>query len=441
MSSLPRIIIVGAGFGGLAAARALDGAAVELTVVDRRNFHLFQPLLYQVATAGLNPSDVAWPVRGILSRQRNARVLLGEVTGVDTAAREVRLDDGRRLPYDWLIVATGASHTYFGNDQWQAHAPGLKRVDDATLIRRRLLLALELAENNPDPVEQQRLMTFAIVGAGPTGVELAGAIAELCKRVLIHDFRAIDTRKVRIVLVEGADRVLLSFPPELSAFALAELHKKGVEVLLDTQVNGCDPGGLSFDDGSGLATATILWAAGVSASPAARWLDIPADRAGRAEVLPDLSVPGHERVFVIGDTATVQSRGRTVPGVAPAAKQQGQHVARTIRAALAGKSSPGPFRYRDFGNLATIGRHSAVVDLGFLRLKGLVAWWLWGIAHVYFLIGARNRMLVATQWFFNYLSYSRAARLIVGNDDDGSSGHSPRRRQAPTQPPSQSQSP
>ncbi len=419
MSSLPRIVIVGAGFGGLTAARALDGAAVDLTVVDRRNFHLFQPLLYQVATAGLNPSDVAWPVRGILSKQKNARVLLGQVSGIDSAAREVLLDDGRRLPYDWLILATGATHTYFGNDQWETHAPGLKRVDDATLIRRRLLLALERAENSDDPIEQQRLMTFAIVGAGPTGVELAGAIAELCKRVLIHDFRAIDTRKVRVVLIEGADRVLLSFPQELSAFALRELQKKGVEVMLNTKVNGCDPGGLSFGDGTGLAAATILWAAGVAASPAARWLGAPADRAGRAQVLPDLSVPGHERVFVIGDTATLQSNGKAVPGVAPAAKQQGQHVAKTIRAALAGKSAPGPFRYRDFGNLATIGRHSAVIDFGFLRMKGLIAWWLWGIAHVYFLIGARNRMLVATQWFFNYLSYSRAARLIVGSDDDG----------------------
>ncbi len=418
MSPLPRIVIVGAGFGGLTAARALDGLAVDLTVVDRRNFHLFQPLLYQVATAGLNPSDVAWPVRGILSRQKNARVLLGEVTSIDATTREVLLSDGRKLAYDWLILATGATHTYFGNDQWERHAPGLKRVDDATLIRRRLLLALERAENSGDPAEQKKLMTFAIVGAGPTGVELAGAIAELSKKVLIHDFRAINTRDVRVVLVEGADRVLLSFPPTLSAFALAELEKKGVDVMLNTRVTGCDADGLSFGDGSNLDAATVLWAAGVAASPAARWLDVPADRAGRVQVLPDLGVPGHERVFVIGDTAAIVQNGKQVPGVAPAAKQQGQHVAKTIRAALAGKKSPGPFKYRDFGNLATIGRHSAVIDFGFLRMKGLIAWWLWGIAHVYFLIGARNRSLVATQWFFNYLSYSRAARLIVGTDED-----------------------
>lgn len=417
MSSLPRIVIVGAGFGGLTAARALDGLAVDLTVVDRRNFHLFQPLLYQVATAGLNPSDVAWPVRGILSRQKNARVLLGEVSSIDANTREVLLSDGRKLAYDWLILATGATHTYFGNDQWERHAPGLKRVDDATLIRRRLLLALERAENSSDPAEQKKLMTFAIVGAGPTGVELAGAIAELCKRVLIHDFRAIDTRDVRVVLVEGADRVLLSFPPTLSAFALAELQKKGVEVRLNTRVTGCDADGLSFGDGSKLESATVLWAAGVAASPAARWLNAPADRAGRVQVEQDLTVPGHERVFVIGDTAAIIQNGKQVPGVAPAAKQQGQHVARTIRAALAGKKSPGAFKYKDFGNLATIGRHSAVIDFGFIHIKGLIAWWLWGVAHVYFLIGARNRSLVATQWFFNYLSYSRAARLIVGSDD------------------------
>jgi len=416
MTSLPRIVIVGAGFGGLTAARALDGLAIDLTVVDRRNFHLFQPLLYQVATAGLNPSDVAWPVRGILSRQKNARVLLGEVVGIDTDARDVRLDDGRSLPYDWLILATGATHTYFGNDHWARHAPGLKRVDDATLIRRRLLLALEHAENTDDPIARRKLMTFAIVGAGPTGVELAGAIAELSKKVLAHDFRAIDTREVRVVLVEGADRVLLSFPPELSAFALAELQKKGVDVMLNTKVTGCDADGLRFGDGSALDCATVLWAAGVAASPAARWLGVAADRAGRVQVAPNLTVPGQPNIFVIGDTAAVVQDGKPVPGVAPAAKQQGHFVAKAIRAALAGKSAAQAFRYRDFGNLATIGRHSAVIDFGFVRMKGLVAWWLWGIAHVYFLIGARNRMLVATQWFFNYLSYSRAARLIVGSD-------------------------
>ena len=417
-SQLPRVIVIGAGFGGLTAARALAGLDIELTVVDRSNFHLFQPLLYQVATAGLNPSDVAWPVRGILSRQSNARVLLGDVKGVDTANRAVLLEDGRRLPYDWLIVATGATHTYFGHDEWAPFAPGLKRVEDATRIRRRILLALEHAENSDDESERKRLMTFAIVGAGPTGVELAGAIAELSKRALIHDFRAIDTRQTRIVLVEGADRVLGAFPPSLSAFALSELQKKGVEVLLNTKVTGCDAQGLSFGE-QRLASATILWAAGVAASPAARWLGVTADRAGRVPVLPDLGAPGHDKVFVIGDTAVLmQKNGKPVPGVAPAAKQQGAYVAALIRGALRGKPRPAPFRYRDSGNLATIGRHSAVIDFGFFQMKGLIAWWLWGIAHVYFLIGARNRMLVATQWFFNYLSYSRAARLIVGSDTD-----------------------
>ncbi|GAC1627403.1 MAG: NAD(P)/FAD-dependent oxidoreductase [Nevskia sp.] len=417
VSTLPRVVIVGAGFGGLTAARALAGQPVDLTVVDRRNFHLFQPLLYQVATAGLNPSDVAWPVRGILSRQANARVLLGEVEAVDTASRAVRLVDGRALPYDWLILATGATHTYFGHDDWAPFAPGLKRIDDATLIRRRLLLALERAENSSDEIERRRLMTFAIVGAGPTGVELAGAIAELCRCVLRHDFRAIDTRLTRIVLVEGADRVLLAFPPDLSAFALAELKKKGVEVMLNTKVTGCDAHGLHFGD-LRLPSATVLWAAGVAASPAARWLAVPADRAGRVQVQPDLTAPGLDQVFVIGDTASVHCDGKTVPGVAPAAKQQGQYVAALIQGALQGKVRPGPFKYRDFGNLATIGRHSAVIDFGAFHLKGLIAWWLWGVAHVYFLIGARNRMLVATQWFFNYLSYSRAARLIVGSDGE-----------------------
>jgi len=417
--SRPRVLIVGAGFGGLAAARALASAPVDLTVVDRRNFHLFQPLLYQVATAGLNPSDVAWPVRGILSRQSNARVLLGEVQGVNLVNRVVLLEDGRELPYDWLIIATGATHTYFGHDEWAPFAPGLKRVDDATLIRRRILLALEHAENSSDAQERKRLMSFAVVGAGPTGVELAGAIAELAKKALIHDFRSIDTREVRVVLVEGADRVLGAFPPSLSAFALKELQKKGVEVRLNTKVIGCDADGLSLGDDERLHAATVLWAAGVAASPAARWLSVPADRAGRVQVMPDLSAPGQDQVFIVGDTAALmQKNGKPVPGVAPAAKQQGQYVARLIGNVLRGKPRPAPFQYRDFGNLATIGRHSAVIDFGFLQIKGLVAWWLWGIAHVYFLIGARNRMLVATQWFFNYLSYSRAARLIVGSDPE-----------------------
>jgi len=414
-SSRPQVLIVGAGFGGLSAARALARAPVDITVVDRRNFHLFQPLLYQVATAGLNPSDVAWPVRSILSRQANARVLLGEVCGVDTARRQVQTSDGRELPYDWLIVATGATHNYFGNDRWAPIAPGLKRIDDATLIRRRILLAFERAENTADPVQRSRLMTFAIIGAGPTGVELAGAIAELSKKALAADFRAIDPRDARIVLIEGAPRVLGAFPPALSEYARLALQRMGVEVWLGKQVMECDEAGVTAS-GERLEAATILWAAGVAASPAARWLAADADRAGRVQVRPDLSVAGQDQVFVIGDTALVLKDGKPIPGVAPAAKQAGAYVAGLIRAVVSGKPRPGPFRYRHFGNLATIGRNTAVIDFGWLQMKGFIAWMLWGVAHVYFLIGARNRTLVALQWLFEYSTFSRGARLIVGSD-------------------------
>jgi len=415
--SRPQVLIVGAGFGGLSAARALAGAPVDVTVVDRRNFHLFQPLLYQVATAALNPSDVAWPVRGILSRQANARVLLGEVNGIDTARREVRLGDGRQLPYDWLILATGATHNYFGNERWAPIAPGLKRVDDATLIRRRILLAFEHAENATEPAERRRLMTFAIIGAGPTGVELAGAIAELSKKALASDFRAIDPRDARIVLIEGAPRVLGAFPPDLSEYARKALERMGVEVWLGKQVMECDAAGVTAS-GERLEAATILWAAGVAASPAARWLNAPADRAGRVQVRPDLSAPEHDNIFVIGDTALVLQDGKPIPGIAPAAKQAGAYVAKLIRAAVGGKSRPKPFHYQHFGNLATIGRNLAVIDFGWLRMKGFIAWLLWGVAHIYFLIGARNRVLVALQWMFDYLTFSRGARLIVGSDPD-----------------------
>lgn len=409
------MLIIGAGFGGLSAARALARAPVDVTVVDRRNFHLFQPLLYQVATAGLNPSDVAWPVRGILSRQANARVLLGEVNGVDTKARQVSLVDGRRLPYDWLILATGATHNYFGNDRWAPIAPGLKRVDDATLIRRRILLAFERAENSTDADERRRLMTFAIIGAGPTGVELAGAIAELSKKALAADFRAIDPRDTRIVLVEGHPRVLAAFPPELSDYAQKSLERMGVEVWTGKHVSECDVGGIC-SSGERLEAATILWAAGVAASPAARWLGAPADRVGRAQVNPDLTVPGQDRVFVIGDTAAMTQDGKPVPGIAPAAKQAGAYAAGVIRAVVAGKPRPGPFQYHHYGNLATIGRNTAVIDFGRLRMTGFLAWLMWGVAHIYFLIGSRNRLIVAVQWMYQYLSFSRGARLIVGSD-------------------------
>jgi len=416
MKNLPRVIIVGAGFGGLTAARALEMAEADITVIDRRNFHLFQPLLYQVATAGLNPSDVAWPIRGILSAQKNCRVLMGEVSAVDTPKQEVVLADGQRLGYDWLILATGATHTYFGHDEWADAAPGLKQIDDATLIRRRILLAFEQAEKATDEAERKRLMTFAIVGGGPTGVEMAGAIAELSRQAIARDFRAIDPRKTRTVLIEGGGRILPALPADLSEFALKELQKKGVEVKLNRTVTGCNTNGVQIGDDY-LPAATVIWAAGVAASPAARWLGIPADRAGRARVNPDLTAPGLPNVFVIGDTAAIESNGRSVPGVAPAAKQAGQYVAQQIRAAITGKKSLKPFQYRHFGDLATIGRHSAVIDFGPFKLKGLVAWWLWGLAHVYFLIGARNRTSVAMHWFFNYLTSTRGARLIVGGQN------------------------
>jgi NADH dehydrogenase len=413
--STPRVVIVGAGFGGLSAAQALARAPVEITVVDRSNFHLFQPLLYQVATAALNPSDIAWPVRSVLRDQRNARVLLGEVSGIDTAARAVQLADGRTLPYDWLVLATGATHTWFGHDVWEGVAPGLKRIDDATLIRRRILLAFERAEAASDEGERRRLMTFAIVGAGATGVEMAGAIAELAKKALAADFRVIDPRATRIVLIEGGKRVLQAFPESLAAYAQRALEHMGVEVWLERQVTACDANGL-LASGERLDTATILWAAGVKASPAAQWLGCAADRAGRVQVRADLTAPGHDNVFVIGDTATVVQDGAPVPGIAPAAKQQGKYVAQVITAAAKARAKPAPFRYRHYGNLATIGRNHAVVDFGPMKLRGFFAWMLWAVVHVYFLIGVRHRLLVALQWLFSYVSFSRGARLIVGSE-------------------------
>lgn len=420
------VVIVGAGFGGLSTAQSLAKANVDITVIDRRNFHLFQPLLYQVATAGLNPSDIAWPVRSVLRKQANARVMLGEVADVDTAAREVVIGDGRRLRYDYLVLATGATHTYFGHDDWAPVAPGLKRVDDATLIRRRLLMAFERAENTDDATLRRALTTFVIVGGGPTGVEMAGAIAELAQHALAADFRSIDPRDTRIILVEGAPRLLGAFPESLSEVARRELQRMGVEVRLNAQVIGCDAQGVTLQQDR-IAAHTIVWAAGVAASPAARWIGCAADRAGRAIVAADLSVPGHSGIFVIGDTASVKTaNGTPVPGVAPAAKQAGQHVAACIAAEVAGKPRPGAFRYRNFGNLATIGRNSAVIHYGRLKISGRLAWFLWSFAHIYFLIGMRHRTLVAIQWFWNYLSYGRGARLIVGSDPasaPGPAGH------------------
>jgi NADH dehydrogenase FAD-containing subunit len=415
----PRVVIVGAGFGGLVAARALRKAPVQVTVVDRRNYHLFQPLLYQVATAGLSPADIAAPIRGILRNQTNAEVLMARVTGVDRARREVKIDDSdRRIPYDYLILAAGARHAYFGHDEWEHMAPGLKKIEDATAIRHRILVAFEKAEASTDAEERRRLLTFVIVGGGPTGVEMAGAIAELARMTLVKDFRTIDPASARVILVEGEPRVLLAFPEDLSAKARRSLEKLGVEVLTNTPVELCDAGGV-VSGGKRIEARTILWAAGVQAAPAAKWLQAGKDRAGRVKVNPDLSVPGAPDIFVIGDNATVmQTNGQHVPGVAPAAKQMGEYVARVIAARIAGQPVRAPFRYRNYGNFATIGRHAAVADFGWLKLSGYPAWLLWGAAHIYFLIGFRNRLAVMLDWLWAYVTFQRGVRLITGAGSD-----------------------
>jgi NADH dehydrogenase len=410
--SNPRVVIVGGGFGGLSAAKALAGQPFEVTLIDRNNHHLFQPLLYQVATAGLSPADIASPIRGILRGQKNARVMFAEVSGVDLKRQQV-IADGRRIGYDYLIVATGARHAYFGHDDWAPYAPGLKTIDDATALRRRILLAFEQAESSDDVEERKRLMTFVVIGGGPTGVEMAGAIAELAKRALAADFRAIDSRCARIILVEAAQRVLTPFDPALSEAARRSLEMLGVEVRLGVPVCECNADGVRVGD-EFIPTRTIIWAAGVMASPAGRWLGADTDRAGRVKVNPDLSLPDHPEIFVIGDTATLAAPGGgTLPGVAPVAKQQGQYVARL----LVERSRSGtvePFAYRDFGTLATIGRKRAVAQFGKLRLSGFVAWLLWSIAHIYFLIGFRNRFVVALNWAWSYVTFQRGSRLITG---------------------------
>jgi NADH dehydrogenase FAD-containing subunit len=417
--SRPRVVIVGAGFGGLAAARALRKAPVQVTVIDRRNYHLFQPLLYQVATAGLSPADIASPIRGILRHQANAEVLMARVTGVDRARREVLIEDnGRRIPYDYLVIAAGARHAYFGHDEWEAVAPGLKKIDDATAIRHRILVAFEKAETAADPEERRRLLSFVIVGGGPTGVEMAGAIAELAKKTLVKDFRTIDPASARVVLVEGGPRLLTAFPESLSAKARRSLEKLGVEVLTNTPVELCDANGV-VSAGKRIEARTILWAAGVQAAPVAKWLEAEKDRAGRVKIEPDLSLPGDPRVLVIGDSATIlQPNGQPVPGVAPAAKQMGAYVARVIADRIAGKPVSASFRYRNYGNFATIGRHAAVADFGWLRLSGYLAWLLWGAAHIYFLIGFRNRLAVMLDWMWAYVTYQRGVRLITGAGSD-----------------------
>jgi NADH dehydrogenase len=416
-NALPRIVIIGAGFGGLWAASALARAPAQVTVIDEHNYHLFQPLLYQVATAGLSPADIAAPIRGILSRQRNAHVVLGHVIGIDKDQRVVRLRD-REVPYDWLVVASGARHAYFGHEEWAPFAPGLKNIDDATRLRRKILTALERAEQEPEPGERQRLMTFVVVGGGATGVETAGAIAELVKVALARDFRSINPAMSRIILIEAGPRVLLSFAPNLSAAAQRALEKLGVEVRLGQPVTRCDEAGVMLGE-ERVACGVTIWAAGVMASPAAQWFYAEHDRAGRVLVDRNLSLPGDPRIFVIGDTASVRDdAGKPLPGVATVAKQEGKYVARLLLARLAGQSAPPPFHYRDYGELATVGRNFAVVDFRWLKLKGRIAWFVWCVAHIYFLIGFRNRLVVAMDWIWAYLTFQRGARLITATDRD-----------------------
>jgi NADH:ubiquinone reductase (H+-translocating) len=412
-SSIHQVVIVGAGFGGLEVASRLDREAVNVTVIDQNNHHLFQPLLYQVATASLAPSEIAWPVRHLLRRRKQVTTLLAVVVGIDTERRCVLLDDGSAIPFDTLVLATGARHAYFGQPQWEAYAPGLKTLDDATDIRGRILLAFELAERESDAARRAALLTFVIVGGGPTGVELAGTIAELAHENLRADFRRIDTRQARIVLIEAGPRILPSFSADLSGYAHAALEKLGVQIELGHPVRDCTENGVAFGDHE-LPAKLILWAAGVRASAAADWLGVPADRANRVIVSEDLTAPGHAEIFVIGDTATINAwNGEAVPGIAPAAKQQGRHVAATIRQRLRGDPTPRPFRYKHAGSLATIGKRSAITDFGWIRLRGRLAWWVWGLAHIYFLIGLRNRLAVTMNWLWIYVTGNRSARLIT----------------------------
>lgn len=408
----PHVVIVGCGFGGLAATQSLSGADVDITVIDRENHHTFQPLLYQVATAGLNPSDIAQPIRHIIRKQDNARVLLDEVVGVDLDTRTVETAS-HAIAYDYLVLATGATHSYFGNDDWAEVAPGLKTIDDALDIRRRILLAFERAEATTEATERERLLTFVIVGAGPTGVELAGAVKEIAAKTLRADFRSIDTTTSRVVLVEAGPRVLGTFPEKLSASAERQLTRLGVEVHTSTPITGIDTHGVTTGAGS-IAAATVLWGAGVAASPLGRAVTDHADRAGRVPVTTELTVECHPDVFVIGDLAAARSDGVTVPGVAPAAQQGGRHVARCIEADIAGATRP-TFVYEDKGSMATIGRSKAVADLGpRLQFGGYLAWLIWCFVHVWSLIGFRSKLLTMSTWNWQYLTGQRTARLITG---------------------------
>lgn len=411
-STRPKIVIVGAGFGGIEAVKALRRAAVDVTLIDRVNHHCFQPLLYQVATAALSPADIAWPIRHILRGQENVTVLMAEAVGVDTAAQMVRLKDADPLRYDFLIIATGAAHSYFGHDEWEGFAPGLKRIEDATRIRRRILIAFEQAELTHDEAERARLLTFVIVGGGATGVEMAGAIAEIARQTLAKDFRRIDPRNSRIILLEAGPRILPALPGRLADYAARALKKLGVDVRTATKVTNCDRRGVTLESGR-IDAGTIVWAAGVVASAAAKWLGAEGDRAGRVIVAPDLSVPGQPNVFVIGDTAAAKdASGNPLPGVAPTAKQMGKYVGTLIAARLGGRKMD-PFRYRHPGDFATIGRRHAIARIGRVTMTGFIAWLLWSIAHIYFLIGLRYRFMVAFTWLWDYVTFQRGARLIT----------------------------
>lgn len=406
-----RVVVVGAGFGGLAAIQGLRRSKASVTVVDRQNFHLFQPLLYQVATASLNPSDIAAPIRRVVRGWKNTEVILADVTGVDLDRRVVALADGE-VPYDSLVLAAGATHSYFGHPEWEAHAPGLKSIEDALEIRRRVLLAFEIAEREPDPELQRAWLTFVIVGGGPTGVELAGTLRDVARMTLAKDFTRIDPRTAEVILIEGSPRVLPPYAPEMSESAKRQLENLGVTVRSGLHVTHIDGEGVAIG-AERIAARTVLWAAGVAASPLGKTLGGPVDRAGRVPVQPDLTIPGHPEVYVIGDLAHLEQDGKPVPGVAPAASQMGTHAAKNILRAIDGKPSL-PFRYRDKGSMATIGRGAAVAQVGRLKVSGFIAWSMWLFVHVLFLVGFRNRLLVVIQWAWSYLTYDRGARLITG---------------------------
>jgi NADH:ubiquinone reductase (H+-translocating) len=408
----PRIIIIGGGFGGLAAAKSVARLPLQITLVDRKNHHTFQPLLYQVATAGLSPAEIAAPIREIFAKRENVEVLLGDVVGFDLEQRIVKLH-GFELPYDYLVVAAGATHAYFGHDEWEPFAPGLKTVEDALEMRRRILLAYELAEREAALTGQHCPLHFVVVGGGPTGVELAGTLAEIARKSLSQDFRNIQPAKTRVLLVEAGPSLLNAYPDDLRQSAVKQLQRLGVEVRLNSAVTDVRPGEV-FIGNDVVPAATVLWAAGVSASPLGRALGVPVDRAGRVLVEPDLSIPGHGEVFVIGDLASMKdAAGKPLPGVAPVAMQQGRWVARQIKADLDGKQRK-PFHYFDKGALATIGRAAAVADFGKVHISGFLAWLSWLFIHILFLIGFRNRLVVLFQWAWSYLTYERSARLITG---------------------------